>query len=125
MTTRRPVSGFRRWVLSPFARPGHVGHQQYDRHSILKRVEWRFGLEPLSKRDRAARNLAEFFDFAHPRPAPTLPIVADPGRHICTPSTPDPDGALVRYAGGNPMGLEDPFWAELNAAHLMRGWKSL
>ena len=120
-------AGFRvpTMVLSPFARPGHIGHEQYDHSSILKMVEWRFGLEPLSKRDASARNLAESFDFANPRKAPDLPIVIDPGPHVCTPPTPAPAGVKARYQGGNPMGLEDPFWAELNASHLMRGWKSL
>jgi phospholipase C len=104
-------------VLSPFARPGHVGHAQYDHSSILKAVEWRHGLSPLTKRDRGARNLAESFDFRHPQAAPSLPLVLDPGPHVCGPV---PTG--LKVAGGNPMGLEDPFWAELAASPLMRGW---
>ncbi|MCW2723192.1 MAG: phospholipase [Frankiales bacterium] len=99
-------------VLSPFARRGHVGHQVYDHSSILKMVEWRFGLRPLTKRDRAARNLAESFDFAHPRPTPpTLPVVADPGPHVC--QVP---------AAQNPMAGEDPYWRELAQSARARGW---
>jgi phospholipase C len=109
-------------VLSPFARAGHIGHQQYDHTSILKMVEWRFGLAPLTKRDKAARNLAESFDFAHTRAAPTLPIVTDPGPHLC--GAPSP-GTTLKIAGGNPMGLEDPFWAELRDSPLMHGWDTL
>lgn len=101
-------------VLSPFARPGHVGHQVYDHSSILKMVEWRWGLKPLTKRDRAARNLAESFDFSKARPAPELPIVPDPGPHACH----DP-------VGTDPMGLEDPFWRELADSPLMRGWDAV
>ena len=101
-------------MLSPFARPGHVGHQVYDHSSILKMVEWRFGLAPLTKRDRAARNLAESFDFKHPRTAPSLPLVTDPGPHVCS----DPIGT-------NPMGLEDSFWRELASSKLMRGWDAV
>jgi phospholipase C len=109
-------------VLSPFARPGHVGHQVYDHASILKMVEWRFGLRPLTKRDRAARNLAESFDFAHPRPAPTLPLVLDPGPHLCgTPSL----GTGLKIAGGTPMELVDPFWRELKDSPLMAGWDAV
>jgi phospholipase C len=107
-------AGFRvpTMVLSPFARKGHVGHATYDHTSILKMVEWRFGLKPLTKRDAAARNLAESFDFAHPRTAvPDLPLVVDPGPHVCQPPV-----------GSNPMGLEDPFWRELADSPLMRGW---
>ena len=56
-------------VASPFARRGFVGHQSYDHASILKLLEWRFRLAPLTTRDAAARNLAEVLDFAHPDPA--------------------------------------------------------
>jgi phospholipase C len=109
-------AGFRvpTFLLSPFARAGHVGHHVYDHSSILKMVEWRFGLAPLTKRDRAARNLAESLDFAHPRKAPALPLVTDPGPHLCQPPI-----------GTNPMGLEDPFWRELADSRLMRGWDAV
>jgi phospholipase C len=107
-------------VLSPFARRGFVGHEVYDHTSILKMVEWRWKLAPLTKRDRAARNLAETFTFGRPDPSvPALPIVADPGPHVCRDAL--PLGAL----GTNPMGLEDPFWAELRDSPLMRGWDAV
>lgn len=50
-------------VVSPRARRGHVAHNLYDHTSILKMIEWRFGLPPLTVRDAAARNLAEVLDF--------------------------------------------------------------
>lgn len=53
-------------LISPYARRGHVAHGVYDHTSILRLLEWRFGLEPLSQRDAGARNLAEALDFAHP-----------------------------------------------------------
>jgi phospholipase C len=31
---------------------------------VLKLIEWRFGVKPLTPRDRAARNLAEVLDFS-------------------------------------------------------------
>jgi len=37
----------------------------YDHTSILKLVEWRWGLAPLSVRDRDAKNLADALDFSH------------------------------------------------------------
>ena len=37
----------------------------YDHTSILKLVEWRWGLRPLSVRDREANNLAAALDFSH------------------------------------------------------------
>src|SRR5581483_10659003 len=45
-------------LVSPFARRGHVAHGVYDHTSILKLLEWRFGLEPMSERDANASNLA-------------------------------------------------------------------
>ena len=109
-------AGFRvpTFLLSPFARRGHIGHEVYDHTSILKMVEWRFGLKPLTKRDAAARNLAESLDFTAARPAPSLPVVPDPGPHACQPPI-----------GTNPMGLEDPFWRELADSPLMRGWDTI
>ncbi|MCU1354430.1 MAG: phospholipase [Acidimicrobiales bacterium] len=53
-------------LVSPRARRGTVGHQTYDHTSILKMIEWRFGLAPLTPRDQAARNLAEVLDLAGP-----------------------------------------------------------
>ena len=109
-------SGFRvpTFLISPWSRPGHVGHNVYDHTSVLKMVEWRFGLKPLTKRDRAARNLAESLDFRTTRPAPSLPLVPDPGPHACQPPI-----------GTNPMGLEDPFWRELADSPLLRGWDAV
>jgi phospholipase C len=96
-------------VVSPFARRGYVGHEVYDHTSILKMVEWRYGLAPLTARDAAARNLAESFDFASPRlTPPNLPYVTDPGPHVCTDET--------------GMSAEDPFWRALADSPLVRRW---
>jgi phospholipase C len=53
-------------VISPRARRGAIAHETYDHTSVLKMIEWRHGLSPLSVRDAAARNLAEVLDFAGP-----------------------------------------------------------
>ena len=53
-------------LISPRARRHYVGHQTYDHTSILKMIEWRFGLGSLTPRDQAARNLAEVLDFTDP-----------------------------------------------------------
>jgi phospholipase C len=52
-------------LISPFARRGHVAHGVYDHTSILRLLEWRWGLEPLSARDADANNLAGALDFSH------------------------------------------------------------
>jgi phospholipase C len=51
-------------IISPFARRGFVDHTLYDHTSILKLIEWRFGLEPLTSRDAAANNMLAAFDFS-------------------------------------------------------------
>ena len=51
-------------VISPKARRGHVAHDTYDHTSVLKMIEWRWGLPALTPRDAAARNLAEVLDFS-------------------------------------------------------------
>src|SRR6266478_3347804 len=53
-------------VVSPYARRGLVAHGQYEHASILKLIEWRWNLEPLTARDRAAGAFLEAFDFSQP-----------------------------------------------------------
>ena len=63
-------------VISPYARRNFIAHGQYDHTSILKMIEWRFGLPPLTIRDQTANNLAEVLDLATPdvsTPAFTVP----------------------------------------------------
>jgi phospholipase C len=57
-------------IVSPYARRGVVAHGQYDHASILKLIEWRFGLEPLTERDRRAAAFLEAFDFGQRARAP-------------------------------------------------------
>lgn len=52
-------------VVSPRARRGHVAKDVYDHTSVLKMIEWRWGLPALTPRDAAARNLAEVLDFTN------------------------------------------------------------
>ncbi|MDQ1394821.1 MAG: phospholipase [Acidimicrobiaceae bacterium] len=56
-------------VISPFAPAGRVvsGGAPFDHTSVLKMIEWRFGLPALTARDANARNLAEMLDFSTPR----------------------------------------------------------
>jgi phospholipase C len=50
-------------LISPRARRSFVAHGTYDHTSVLKMIEWRFSLDPLTPRDAAAANLAEVLDF--------------------------------------------------------------
>jgi phospholipase C len=68
-------------VISPRSRRSTVAHGLYDHTSILKMIEWRFGLEPLTVRDAAANNLAEVLDFDNP------PNLAAPRYNVPLPVT--------------------------------------
>ncbi len=50
-------------IISPLAKKGHIDHHQYDTTSILKLLETRFGLEPLTDRDAAADGFSGAFEF--------------------------------------------------------------
>jgi len=66
-------------LVSPFVRRGAVSSAVYDHSSVLRLIEWRWGLEPLSVRDAAANNLVGELDFAHPQlTAPTIEVPAGP-----------------------------------------------
>jgi phospholipase C len=66
-------------LISPFARRRHVSSTVYDHASILRLIEWRWGLAPLTVRDAEANNLADALDFAHPQTdAPVIPVPIGP-----------------------------------------------
>ncbi len=56
-------------ILSPFAKKGFVDHTTYDTASILATIETRFGLEPLTARDKGAADLRNALDTVVPEPA--------------------------------------------------------
>lgn len=61
-------------IVSPYAKRGYIGRGLYDHASILKFIEWRFDLAPLTERDRRAQAFLEAFDFSRPpRPPIDLP----------------------------------------------------
>jgi phospholipase C len=50
-------------VISPFAKKNYVSHTVSDYTAILKFIETRFNMPPLTKRDAAQMDMTEFFDF--------------------------------------------------------------
>jgi phospholipase C len=50
-------------IISPYAKRGFIDSTFYDTTSILKFIEWRFGLASLTDRDKNANNLLNAFDF--------------------------------------------------------------
>jgi hypothetical protein len=98
-------------VISPFSAKGVIKHDDglgpYEHTSILKMVEWRWGLQPLTDRDKNARNLAEMLDFSLSRtdvpaipqpPAPPAPMVC--GVNGVSATRPRP----IALAGGGSLG---------------------
>jgi len=62
-------------ALSPYAKAGYLSHAQHSHVSLVKYCETAFGLPPINRRDQAADDLADCFDFAQkslPAPPPAI-----------------------------------------------------
>ena len=84
--------GFRTpcFVISPFASREHVSSLTLDHTSVLKMIEWRWGLEPLTVRDAGATNLAEVLQFPAPNlTAKQFAVPSGPFGQLCVPGLPD------------------------------------
>ena len=53
-------------MVSPWVKPHYVSHTVADHTSILKFIEKRFNLPSLTRRDAAAHDLLDMFDFSQP-----------------------------------------------------------
>jgi phospholipase C len=65
-------------AVSPYARPGYVGHQVYDHTSLTRFIEARFGIPAVTKRDANAIPPTDLFDFSDPPALLTPPVVTVP-----------------------------------------------
>jgi phospholipase C len=110
-SSQTALRGFRvpALVVSPRARRGSVAHGTYDHTSVLRAIEWRWGLPPLTPRDANARNIVEVLDFDHPAdlraPAITVP--------------PFVAGAPCPVQG---TGVEASEWSDLKKLALSLNW---
>lgn len=59
-------------VISPYSKQNYVGHEQYDSTSILKFIEWNWGVDALNNRDASANNLLDLMDFSNPNFTPYM-----------------------------------------------------
>ena len=94
-------------VISPRARRRLVAHATYDHTSVLKAIEWRFGLAPLTARDAHARNIAELLDFVNP-PRLAVPAISLP--------------AVVPVPCEVPSTSAESEWTDLAALATTYGW---
>ena len=111
-------------VISPRARRGAVAHGVYDHTSVLKLIEWRYGLAPLTPRDADARNLAEVLDFGVP-PNPAAPQWTVPGVFAlpCFLTGTQPLGEPGAAAPAAPAPPRQPAgWAGLRQQAARDGW---
>ena len=78
-------SGFRLpvIVISPWVKPNYVSHTPMDITAILKFIETRFNLPALTRRDAAANNMLDFFDFTSPHRLNVPPLPSQPTSGTC------------------------------------------
>ena len=70
-------------LVSPWSPKTIVSDGPFEHCSILRMIEWRWGLEPMSLRDKTAKNLAETLDFSLRRPPVELPHFVAPTPKAC------------------------------------------
>jgi phospholipase C len=107
-------------IASPFSRgepdDPTVKGMTFDHTSILKLIEWRFGLAPLTLRDASQdiQNLARALNFHTPNAAvPDLPHPTAPQQTLCMQPDPPPPNSLADST--NP-------WPKMRASGLLDGW---
>ncbi|CAN5453444.1 alkaline phosphatase family protein [soil metagenome] len=54
-------------LVSPYAKPGYVGHAVYDHTSVLRFVQTKFKVPALTARDANADPMLDMFDFSSPK----------------------------------------------------------
>jgi phospholipase C len=72
-------------MVSPFARRSHVATDVYDHTSILRMIEARWSLRPLTVRDRTANNLGRELTASPKLDAPEFDVVGGPFGAACPP----------------------------------------
>ena len=70
-------------AMGPFAPKKIETDGPYEHCSILKMIEWRWDLEPMTLRDRTAKNLADALEFRFGRAPVTLPAFMAPPPVVC------------------------------------------
>jgi len=96
-------------IVSPYSGGGAVSSVVLDHTSVLRMIEWRWGLEPLTERDATANNLAAALDFkTRPRKVKQFRMPTGPFGAPCV-----TDRAAV---------VPDK-WQELDAMSTALGWK--
>lgn len=82
------LSGFRIPIIvfSPWVKPHYVSHVPREATAILKFIEVRFGLQPLTRRDAWNDDMTEMFDFSSPHLLTPPALPAQPQNGKCNPA---------------------------------------
>jgi phospholipase C len=98
-------------IIAPWSRRGAVSSALFDHTSVLRLIEWRWGLPALTIRDATANNLASALDFRHPSAtAPRFDVPVGPFGGACPLGSP---GATS---------TTDEEWTALQAVARQSGW---
>ncbi|HYK36202.1 alkaline phosphatase family protein [Alloacidobacterium sp.] len=120
-------------VISPFSKgnPGNprINSLTYDHTSVLKLIEWRWQLQPLTPRDSSndIANLALALDFSNPDTSlPALPVITPPAK-LCSddeavPTIGDQAMSLTRGEPAKRVDNESLAFYLLLKSELMNGW---
>jgi uncharacterized repeat protein (TIGR02543 family) len=96
-------------VISPYSVKNFVSHNVRDTTAVLKMVETRFGVAPLTARDGSQMDMTEFFDFVNKPWAtpPTPPTQVQDGQCSLVPpaSWNDPPTLVVTISGVKGSGM--------------------
>ena len=86
--------------MSPWTKPHFVSHVVRDHTAILKFIETRFSLPPLTSRDDASDDMTEFFNFSAPSylTPPKMPL--QPFTNYVTVKSIDAQNRVVQANGG-------------------------
>jgi hypothetical protein len=109
-----------------------VTHDFFDHTSVLKLIQWRWGLEPLTRRDASHApsdpgNLATVLNFSRPvTKVPKLPVLAAFTPTACGATTPSTEPAAIAPADYEPATVPEAgghdSWTTLASSSLMDGW---
>jgi phospholipase C len=106
-------------LVSPHARRAHVSHKLYDHTSILRTIERRWSLKPLTVRDAGAHDMGQELVTARRLKAPQFQVPKGPfGAACAAPEPASPPVARAAAAGRSERGE----WLDLLEVAAAHGW---
>jgi phospholipase C len=111
-------------LVSPLARRNHVSRRTYEHTSILRMIESRWSLEPLTVRDATANDLSRELRPVGRRHAPRFDVPRGPFGGACpvTPAEPAVAAAAASTAGVGDRRSDREAWAGLREVARDAGW---